>query len=368
MKTTIQLQAMAQGEILGYIPPETYQAIIAKDEHPLFRAYVVGEEGNATPRIVGSGSKVLNWLRGAISTMVQRMQYGTKIFLGHGATNEHSGRTIVGELVGKALEYVGGKMRAIAVTYIYPQHRDVPADAASIEAEIEMDMSGQSNVIDGVHVQKITGIAVGDSRLVRTAFPAAGLVAQLQAFEVQGNEGGGKMEITIDQVKDFIMLRRLTPSELFREDDITRDKVFRDKHSAEFAMRERLEKDLEILKKDGSEKLAQLTSENKALKATIVTGKAQAIAQAVVAERKMPEPKAKFVALQMPKFTVEGETLDDAAIKGQINKFIDAQLDEYGKLETVFSPGKSGDGGNGKDKGAASADGAAGGTLEIKEV
>ena len=349
MKTTLQLQLMAAGEIMQYISPATINAIQAKDAHPLFRAYVVGEEGDATPNIVGMGGRVLNWLRASISAMVQRLQFGTKIFHNHAATNEHAGRTVVGEVVGKALEYVGGKMRAVAVTYIYPQFADIVADAVSIEAEVDIDPSGRSNTVDDIHVGEITGIAVGDRRYNKPAFASAGLIAQLQAFDIQVNEQGGKMDLTIEQVRDFIQLRRLTPSEIFNEDAITKDKVFREKHGAEFAMRERLQKEFEDFKKDGTDKVTKLENENKTLKQTIVSGKAQSLSQAIIADRKMPEPKAKFVALKMPEFKIDGDAVDDAAITGQINKFIDARIDEYTKLESVFNPGKVAEGG--KDNG-----------------
>lgn len=366
MKTKVELQLMADGEILQYIHPGTYQSIIGKDSHPLFRAYCIGEEGDATPKIVGGGSRVLNWLRSAISTMVQKLQFGTKIFLHHGTTNAHEGRTVVGELVGKALEYVDGKMRAIAVTYIYPQHRDVPADAASIEAEIEIDPTGTSNTISDVHLQKITGIAVGDKSKVKTAFPAAGLVAQLQAFEEQHitKEGGGIMDLTLEQVRDFIMLRRLTPSELFGDDQITKDPVVRGKIKAEYDQRERVEKDLKALKDEMTEKNTKLETENKDLRKVLVSGKAQTMVQDIMTERKMPDPKANFVKMQVPKFKVEGEDLDDNVIKTQLNKFIDTQLDEFTKLEQVFSPTN----GNGVVKGSEEPDTTGGDSDLIKEV
>lgn len=341
---------MAAGEIMQYIPPDTIAAIQSKDAHPLFRAYVVGEEGDATPNVVGMGGRVLNWLRASISAMVSKLQFGTKIFHNHAATNEHAGRTVVGEVVGKALEYISGKMRAVAVAYIYPQFKDIIADAVSIEAEIDLDPTGQSNIVDGVHVGEITGIAVGDRRYNKPAFAAAGLVASLQAFDIQGNEGG-KMDLTIEQVRDFIMLRRLTPSELFNEEVITKDPVVRGKIKAEFDMRERLQKEFDAFKTEGTTKVTKLETENKTLKQDIVTGKAQSISQAIITERKMPETKAKFVALKMPNFKVEGDALDDAAIKGQINKFIDAQIDEFGKLEAIIAPGKTD---SGKDNGQGS--------------
>lgn len=359
MKTTLQLQLMAAGEITQYIPPATIDAIKSKDEHPLFRAYVVGEEGDATPNVVGIGGRVLNWLRASISAMVQKLQFGTKIFHNHAATNAHAGRTVVGEVVGKALEYVEGKMRAVAVAYIYPAFRDIIADAVSIEAEVDLDPSGRSNAIDAVHVGEITGIAVGDRRYNTPAFASAGLVASLQAFSIQGNEnqGGIKMgDFTIEQVRDFIMLRRLKPSEVFSDEALRGDKTIQGLLKAEFDMRERAQKDLEDLKKSGTEKVTALETKNKELFQTIMTGKAQSLSQAIIAERKMPEPKAKFIGIKMPEFKLDGEVADDAAVKAQLNKFIDAKIDEFDKFEAILKPAPaSGDNGKGgqADQGAA---------------
>jgi hypothetical protein len=340
MRATVQLQALAADEIMNYIPPATISAIQKKDPHPLFRAYCIGEEGEATPNVIGVGGRVLNWLRAAISAIVQKLQFGTKIFHDHAETNTHEGRTVVGELVGKALEYVSGKMRAIAVTYIYPAFRDVTADTASIETEIEIDPTGNSNVVDAVHVQGVTGIAVGDSRKHKPAFAAAGLIAQLQAFDIQGNERGGTNmgELTVESIRDFIMLRRLTPSELFNEETITRDSVVRSKIKAEFEMRERLQKEFDKLKEDGAAAVEKLATTNKTLRSEIVTGKAKTIAAGIISERKMPVERAKFVELHLKDFKVEGDDLTDAAIKGQLDKFIDAQVEEAAKLETIFKP------------------------------
>lgn len=355
MKTTVQLQLMAAGEIMQYIQPDTIAAIQAKDMHPLFRAYVVGEEGDATPNIIGTGGRVLNWLRASISAMVSKLQFGTKIFHNHAATNAHSGRTVVGEVVGKALEYIGGKMRAVAVAYIYPQFKDIIADAVSIEAEIDIDPTGRSNVVDGIHVGEITGIAVGDRKYNKPAFASAGLISQLQAFEIQGNEQGGKMDLTVEQVRDFLKNGQIAPSQVFDKAALLSDTIVGDhvvsKLSQQWARMKTAEESLENLKKEIPEKLSKFETENKSLRQAVVTGKAQSISQAIIAERKMPENKAKFIAHHMPEFKVEGEALDDASVKVQLNKFIDAQIDEFTKLEAIISPGKMVDNGNGKDKG-----------------
>ncbi len=53
---------MAASEIMNIIPPDLYDEIKAKDDHPLFQAYVVGHEGEARATFVGIGQKVMTWL------------------------------------------------------------------------------------------------------------------------------------------------------------------------------------------------------------------------------------------------------------------------------------------------------------------
>jgi hypothetical protein len=368
MKTVVQLQLMAQDEIMQYVPPETHQKIIAKDEHPLYRAYCIGEEGKATPNVIGIGGRVLNWMRAAISAMVQKLQYGTKIFHNHAETNDHQGRTVIGELVGKALEYVDGKLRAVAVTYIYPQYRKFKADAASIEAEIELDPTGRSNVVDGVHVLDVTGIAVGDSAYAKPAFPAAGLIAQLQAFDMQGsNQGGENMgeELTIERVKAFLKAGGHQPSAVFDKPTLLSDPLVGDhvlqKLGEEYGRRREKEDELNALKKTMPEKMTKLENDNKDLRQTIATGRAKELMQSVITERKLEGQKGDFIKLRLPQFKVEGEAIDDAAIKDQVNKFIDSQIDEFDKLAPVFNPkppaSAEGDDGKGGANDKSSAEG-----------
>jgi hypothetical protein len=123
-------------------------------------------------------------------------------------------------------------------------------------------------------------------------------------------------------------------------------------------MRERAEKSLDATKKEATEKIGNLETKNKELTQTLMAGKAQSLSQAIITERKMPEPKAKFVGLKMPEFKIEGEALDDATVKTQINKFIDTKLDEFAKYEAILNPtlaaGSDGKGqGSQADKGAS---------------
>ncbi|MFA5379556.1 MAG: hypothetical protein WC455_27610 [Dehalococcoidia bacterium] len=342
-RAVFDLQLMASDEIMQYIPPSTIQEIKAKDAHPLYRAYIIGEEGEAVPVVVGYGGRVLNWLRSSISAMVTRLQYGTKIFFNHAETNEAQGRTAIGELVGKALEYMNGKMRAIAVTYIYPEHRDLPADAASIEAEIELDPTGKSNVVDAVHVRDISGIAVFDKSKHKPAFPAAGLIAQLQAWDSSQIQGGDNMpELSVESIKAFLKNGAVAPSAVFDKPTLLSDQLVGDhvlaKLNQEYARRMKAEDELEAVKKEMPEKITKLETENKTLRQTIITGRAREMAAGIFTERKLPDTKAKFVTMKLPDFKVEGDVVDDATIKTQLNSFIDKKLDECATYEKVFTP------------------------------
>ena len=186
IKFSAKLQQMASSEIINIIPNDIYEEIKQRDPHPLFQAYVVGHEGEATGEIVGMGTKVLNWFSSAINKIWKKLIYGTKIFHGHNVDSSHEGRQSIGEVVGKAIKTIKERVNAIAIMYIYPEYRDLPLNVASIE--VDMDINPDGSVHD-VNVGDITGIALGNSAVDKPGFADAGLLSQIQAMSK-------KLEIT----------------------------------------------------------------------------------------------------------------------------------------------------------------------------
>lgn len=186
MKFTAKLQQMASSEIINIIPKDVYDDIKQRDPHPLFQAYVVGHEGEATGHMVGVGARVLNWFSSAINKIWKKLKYGTKLFRGHNTDSSHEGRQSIGEVVGKAVKTIQSKVNAIAIAYIYPEFRDLPLDVASIEADVRINPD--DNVHD-VDVGDITGIALGNSAVEKPGFAGATLLSQIQAMS-------RKLEIT----------------------------------------------------------------------------------------------------------------------------------------------------------------------------
>lgn len=179
MKFLAQLQQMASSEIISIIPNDIYEEIKRRDPHPLFQAYVVGHEGEATGKAVGLGKKVLHWFSSAINKLWENLKYGTKIFHGHNVDSSHEGRQSIGEVVGKAIKTIKNKVNAIAITYVYPEFQDLPLNIASIEAKVKINPDDN---VHGVDVGEITGIALGNSAIEKPAFADATLLSQIQAF------------------------------------------------------------------------------------------------------------------------------------------------------------------------------------------
>jgi len=179
MKFTAKLQQMGASEITSIIPTDIYEEIKQKDPHPLFQAYIVGHEGEATGQMVGMGTKVLNWFSSAINKLWEKLKYGTKVFHGHNIDSSHGGRQSIGEVVGKAIKTIQSKVNAIAITYIYPEYRGLPLDVASIEADVRIN---PDDTVHDVDVGDITGIALGSSVVEKPGFAGATLLSQIQAM------------------------------------------------------------------------------------------------------------------------------------------------------------------------------------------
>ena len=333
---------MASSEIMEHIPSNVYQDIKKKDPHPVFRAYVVGHEGESTGKVVGAGNMVKRWFASAINKIVDKLQYGIKIFHEHAETNVHEGRVAIGHIVGKAKKIINDNISAIAIAYIKPEFRNLPLDVASIEADIVLSGDPSSGIFDA-NVEDITGVALGNSAVNRPGFPGATLLSQVQEFvsQSQFNTGGGDMGITISEVKNFIKAEGLMPSDLFGIGDLTKDPTIEghiDKMEEKFeksliTRKKRInegfdetkdglikEHEEKIKEKDGM--ILKLTTDN--IKSN--TGRWLEVQKE---KRELSEEQMKYITLKLPKF--KPEELEKA--EDEFSKFLDDKVDELKSIE-----------------------------------
>lgn len=340
MKFLAQLQEMAASEILNIIPHEIYQEIKEKDPTPVFRAYVIGHEGEATGKKVGAGTVIKNWFSSAINKLVDKLQFGTKVFHGHGLTNEHLGRQSIGEVVGKAVKTIKDKLSAIAITYIYPEYRNLPLDVASIEADINIDPTRDS--IEAVDVADFTGIALGSSVVEKPGFADATLLSQIQAFangQSQFNKGGGNMP-TLEEIKKFVSEEGISPSEVFGRDSLIDDPIIKGyvdeerkiASSGEYAHRKRTDDKFDEEKKKWEEEKKKIEDENKELKIESAKVTAADLFSKKAKERKLDDKQAKFVTKKQEGFTPE--KVDE--LEKEVDAFMDSALEEYKETAKIF--------------------------------
>lgn len=366
MKIRATLHAMAETEILSMINHGEYLRIKQEDPKPLFRAYVVGHEGEFKPTAVGLGKIVTQWFDSAIRKLRDQISHGTKLFLGHAETNVHDNRESIGEIVGTTLKTIKDKLSVVAIAYIKPGFRDLRLDVASIEADVELNIDEEKGVYEA-EVKDITGIALGDSRKETPAFTGATLIGEMQAFLNQSHQykGGGDMGLTISDVREFITSEKLKPSDLFGLEDLTGDPLItthiesetKAGKSGEWYARKRdadkHEREVQTLKDDHEKKETDLTSERDTLRKQVMEGRVPALVKTIKEERKLDESQESFIDRTLSRFS-PGEKSED--LEKDLNSFFDGQIKEHKELgEAVYGvkekdPDPKKDGEKGDDK------------------
>lgn len=190
MRIQAQLRCMAASEIADMIDAEKLRQIKQRDPAPLFKCFVIGHEGEARGFMLGVGNIVKRWFRSAVSKLHDKVSAGIQLFHGHAASNATEGREPIGEVAGKKMMDMDGRLSSLVACYIYPPFRHLPLDVASIEADIQLDEDAQAGLyVAGV--DKVSAIALGNSKVETPGFPGATLLGQLQAFERQHQSASG---------------------------------------------------------------------------------------------------------------------------------------------------------------------------------
>jgi hypothetical protein len=334
-KILARIRAMSEAEVMAVVPPRIIRDIKREDPRPLFKAFVIGQEGVAEPHAVGIGKTIMRWFSSAIKALFMKLELSTKVFNGHEETNEHAGRTPVGEVIGKDLQTINGFLSALAVTYIYPQFKDFPFDVASIEATVEMPGDEREFDVEEADVVEVTGIALGDSRVDTPAFPGATLQAALQAF-ADKTPHKEKITMNLEEVKQFLQESKLGPSDVFPSQVLISDPLVQERIED---MKDSIRSASIRKTREAEEKITALEAVNKTLadklnehEKTIAKSRAGEAFETVLTERpklKEDDRLSKFVRKQ---FERSFAPTDEAKLKDELNKFVDAQVAEFADL------------------------------------
>lgn len=332
-----EVQEMAESEIRLLVDPQRLSEIRKTDAKPHIRAYVVGHEGFSRGKLLGIGDKIKTWYRQAIQKLVEKLKIGTLIFSGHEqGTNDHKGRQKIGELVGKTVKYIDGKMKAIAAIYLRPEFAKNKFDVPSIEGDLIIEKNGDQ--IEVADVSEISGIALGDSDENKPGFPEAQLLTSFQMFSGQGDE---VKIMDLKELRKEIKAAGYTIEEVFEKGEIENDpfisEIRRDdrkktKDDGEFRNDPKLEKELEKIRVSN----LALTEENKKHQLKNQKAELQAKLPGIFEQRKLDDKQKAFVQKQFDKFAIDSEKPEES-----LQKFMDSCITEYKELTTLFGIAKA---------------------------
>lgn len=360
MKFKVSLREMASSEISSMIDPGRMARIKEFDPHPVFKAFVVGHEGEAKGVMVGVGNVVKKWYRDAVEKLHERISAGLQLFNGHQpGTNDQAGRIPIGEVVGKRAMRIGERLSSVVACYIYPSFRHLPLDVASIEAEVKMETEGRGGLYVA-DVDRVTGIALGNSAVSQPGFAGATLLGELQAFAASKRVEDDLMDLTLEDVKAFLRQAKVKPSDLFGLEELGSDPsviglsesrvkervagVWREKKEAE----EKLEK----LQKEQGEKEAALSKQIVDLKISQARSNLGSLFEKEREGRKLDDRQTKFVQNRLDRF----KPSDPDKVAEEFKTYLDSEITEYGKIaKEVFGIEPKPAEGEGKDRGTGPA-------------
>ena len=340
MKIRAQLLAMAANEIKAMIPPYLFDDIKRQDPKPLFKAFVVGHEGQARANWVGVGQIVKTWFADAIGKLSRKIYPGMKLFLNHDETNSEENRPEVGQVAGSRTKKIDGKFSAVIAAYIFPEYRTQKLDIASVEAEINLDTNSMDDDIRAINVENVKAIALGDGDKSTPGFHGAQLLAELQAMSEKEEtiKKGGTMDK--NEIITYCKENKIHPSDIFGKDELTADPVIvgyvkaerQEASGGEWSHRKRTEDDLTKAQTKFDDEKKTLQAEIDTLKTAGATTKASELFEKKIKDRKLDDKQAEYIKSKQEDFKVQ----EVENVEKEVDTFIDTGLDGYKKDAKIF--------------------------------
>jgi hypothetical protein len=313
----------------------------------------VGVEGISHGNMIGAGiRKKVNkiWSRDTVKMIADKIP-GSKIFDGHDARNNDA-RPDVGRTVHGFTTADSGKVEAQAIGYIKDESardriRSGKLDICSIEGDLKLATDGASDSFVVKAVDKITGLALGDSTIESPGFGGASIVTAVQMMAGDGEKKEDPMPVTKADVKKFIDDAGLNPSDLFGGEKLSQDKtvlgLLKAAMDEESSGKEKEE--LEKSNKEKDERIKELEKEN--LKSKIKDDAGPKIKD-ILKGRNLSEAQA----ATLEKNTLEKLSTDEALDAEKLDEAIKSAIEEgiqFLKDAGALAEEKKGDG-DGDDK------------------
>lgn len=230
LRVTIEVKAtagLADEELIDIVGRSEFERIKKENPGGLFKAFVLAQEGESNPRVIGKGQKKISWDKKAIQSAFNAVRNGLKFFNKHNSDSSTVVREKYGEIVGKTQKIIDDKLSTVVVGWFDSDHKEAAekSDIVSMEAFWNIIDTGAELIAEGV--DRITGIALGESATETPGFPGATQLASVQAY----NEGATvaepqtTKEIGFHELKEHIRRMNIFPTQLFEMSEIIGQRV-----------------------------------------------------------------------------------------------------------------------------------------------
>lgn len=332
----IDLMAFSQEEIIARIPNDILEKIKEKDEHPFFQMYSIAHEGISSPKIEGKGHRPIVWLKSAIQTIKKVIKNGIKFFDGHNKNIDNPDKPELGEVIYSFEEEINNKLNYCVIGYFPSKTREraKEMDICSQESQWELvKLAGGKLLAETCN--KITGIALGNSRYHRPAFENAKRLAMVQAFDKlspDGESSGGEpvkgKTMTFTELKEAVKKMNVMPHQLYTSDEIKGDREFGKLFDEISSLNEQIKTKEEIIDK--------IKQENSDLNRKHQLQSAKGILEKIYKENNLTDNIKKFVS---DIYEDNKSQLNDITEDG-LKKFVEIQTKVFQKATGILDSQK----------------------------
>jgi len=234
------IREMAEADILASIPESTLAEIRAADEHPLFVALDIAQEGESTGDLVINGRSIGHfkklWPATAIRDFVGKLKDAAVkgiARLWHGAS--HDDKREVGRPITAFVREIAGKAHAIAVSWIHDPEtkrlfREGKIKTGSMEAEATFDPGSDDSLVVKA-IRAVKGIVLAGEG-AKPGFAGATVLASVQELVKEEKEMADEV-LSLRDVQDLIKDNGWMPAQVFGKETLLEDRVVADAMKAE---------------------------------------------------------------------------------------------------------------------------------------
>jgi len=322
----MRIQALDTSTILSLIPVDVLKEIKAKDGHPFFQAYSICHEGISNPRVIGDTAKPISWTRRAVQSIKNVITKGVKFFLGHNADNSTEGREVIGEVVADTQTEIDGRLHHVVISYHSPEMKERVKDMDICSQESEWNFFDNAGKLVADTIERLTGIALSNSKNDIPAFSGAKRLGMVQALEPVLDKDGeikkGERNMTFAELKDEIKKMNVFPAQLYTVDEIKRDREFAVVFTGY---------DSAVKERDDKIKSYQDKEKDFEHRSLVLTAKQRL--DGIIKDKNLTDKQKAFVDKSYK------DTLPDISDDG-LKKFVDGKLDDYKISAEIFGEPK----------------------------